>query len=102
MYEAPVGLARVTDRASYYPYNFKSFRHFNLPGVSEVPIRTFVLVLGQHANDQDWAPVVVNEIQGGRMYARFTWMPMKQETAPEQTPERKVYTTQQLKTNPRP
>ena len=29
-------------------------------------------------------------------------MPMKQETAPEQTPDRTVYTTQQFKTNQRP
>ena len=74
MYEAPVGLARVTDRASYYPYKFASFRRFNLPGVSDVPIGTFVLVLGQDANDKGWAPVVVNETLGGRKYARFTWM----------------------------
>ena len=74
MYEAPVGLARVTDRASYYPYKFASFRRFNLPGVSEVPIGTFVLVLGQDADDKGWAPVVVNETLGGTKYARFTWM----------------------------
>ena len=74
MYEAPVGLARVTYRASDYPEIFRKFRHFNLEGVSEVPIGTFVLVLGQDADDEGWAPVMVNETLGGRKYARFTWM----------------------------
>ena len=72
MYEAPVGLARVTDCASYYPHRFKKFQHFDVAGVSEVPIGTFVLVLGQDADDEGWAPVVLNETLGGRKYARFT------------------------------
>ena len=42
--------------------------------MSEVPIGTFVLVLGQDADDEGWAPVMVNETLGGRKYARFTWM----------------------------
>ena len=44
MYEAPVGLARVTDCASYYPYKFNKFHNFDVEGVAVVPIRTFVLV----------------------------------------------------------
>ena len=72
MYAAPVGLARVTDRASYYPYKFAEFQRINLHGVSDVPIGTFVLVLGQDANDKGWAPAVVNETLDGRTYARFT------------------------------
>ena len=42
--------------------------------MSEVPIGTFVLVLGQDAADKRWTPVVVNETLHGRKYARFTWM----------------------------
>ena len=74
MYAAPMGLARVTDRASYYPHKFADFQRINLPGVSDVPIGTFVLVLGQVARDIEWAPIVVNETLNGRKYARFTWM----------------------------
>ena len=64
----------MTDRASYYPYKFAKFQRINLPGVSDVPIGTSVLVLGQDANDKGWAPVVVSETLNGRRYARFTWM----------------------------
>ena len=72
MYAALVGLARVTDRASYYPHRFAKFQRIHLPGVSDIPIGTFVLVLRQDANDKGWAPAVVNETLDGRTYARFT------------------------------
>ena len=67
MYAAPRGLARVTDRASYYPHAFEveDFQRIDLPGVSDVPIGTFVLVLGQEADDVKWAPIVVNETLKG-------------------------------------
>ena len=76
MYAAPMGLARVTDHASYYPHAFEveDFQRIDLPGVSDVPIGTFVLVLCQEADDVKWAPIVVNETLNGRKYARFTWM----------------------------
>ena len=64
----------VSHLASYYSHKFAKFQRIHLPGVSDIPIGTFVLVLRQDANDKGWAPVVVNETLDGRKYARFTWM----------------------------
>ena len=62
----------VSHLASYYPHKFAKFQRIHLPGVSDIPIRTFVLVLRQDAADKGWAPVVVNETLDERTYARFT------------------------------
>ena len=57
---------------SYYPRKFAKLQRIHLPGVSDILIGTFVLVLRQDANDKGWAPAVVNETLDGRTYARFT------------------------------
>ena len=62
----------VSHLAGYYPPKFTKLQRIHPPGVSDIPIGTFVLVLRQDANDKGWAPAVVNETLDGRTYARFT------------------------------
>ena len=62
----------VSHLAGYYPPKFAKLQRIHLPGVSDIPIGTFLLVLSRDANDKGWAPAVVNETLDGRTYARFT------------------------------